>query len=83
MPEHRHEATIDEPTSYMFSFRNPFKHRVAVDIVLRSDSDLTEAGRSEDDPPTFRLLMNKASGVLLEPFDWPRAVAQRVRICQG
>ena len=52
----------------MFSFRNPFKHRLSVDIVLRSDSDETEVGRSEHDPPTFQLLMNKANGVELAPF---------------
>jgi hypothetical protein len=68
MPEHRPEATIDEPTSYMFSFRNPFKHQLLVDIVLRADSDEGEAGRTEEDPPTFRLLMNKASGLELAPF---------------
>lgn len=58
MDELRTEATIDEPTSCLFSFRNPFQQPMECTIVLRSD---------EPSDDTFTLLVRQ-DNLMLSPL---------------
>jgi hypothetical protein len=63
MPEHRPEATVGEATSYMFTFRNPFKRVMSIDVVLNSGDDAPPDGAR---PPTIDRagLARSADGLL-------------------
>ncbi|KAJ8600753.1 hypothetical protein CTAYLR_003950 [Chrysophaeum taylorii] len=65
MNEHAPSAIVGEPSSYMFSFRNPFAEPLEVDVVLREVTDKRLV--VNPNRPPLALLMRRTSRVPLVP----------------